>query len=235
MVDIISAFDISLVATLEMSKAEIMSTMTVKSAYEVFLRMNQSSMDRDLVSQINRKIGASLHKGPNQKTKADPTGYAAVDKARDMLNDMMDTAVMKRELEGVRCDEFENTQLKILRELEMDIAYVNSEASAAKSEVLRCQEIIQVVEEVKLPTNRQELSEHNERCRTDKAALEQQLAIVRADIEVMKRILSLVCAEDLRTPAPSNFLQIDTTSNDGSLVQCVSCTTGAQSVWLRNS
>merc|ERR1719210_2800541 len=121
MVDIISAFDISLVATLEMSKAEIMSTMTVKSAYEVFLRMNQSSMDRDLVSQINRKIGASLHKGPNQQTKSDPTGYAAVDKARDMLNDMMDTAIMKRELEGVRCSEFDNTQIKIMKEMEIDM------------------------------------------------------------------------------------------------------------------
>merc|ERR1719210_1426744 len=231
MVDIISAFDISLVATLEMSKAEIMSTMTVKSAYEVFLRMNQSSMDRDLVSQINRKIGASLHKGANQKTKSDPTGYAAVDKARDMLNDMMDTAIMKRELEGVRCSEFDNTQIKIMKELEMDIAYVNSEASAAKSECLRCQEIIQVVEEVKLPTNRLELSQHNERCRIDIAAIKQQLAVVLADIKVMRRILDMVCADDLRTV----LLQTDSFASEGTLVQCISCTTGAESVWLRHS
>merc|ERR1719210_1491497 len=231
MVDIISAFDISLVATLEMSKAEIMSTMTVKSAYEVFLRMNQSSMDRDLVSQINRKIGASLHKGANQQTKSDPTGYAAVDKARDMLNDMMDTAIMKRELEGVRCSEFDNTQIKIMKELEMDIAYVNSEASAAKSECLRCQEIIQVVEEVKLPTNRLELSQHNERCRIDIAAIKQQLAVVLADIKVMRRILDMVCADDLRTV----LLQTDSFASEGTLVQCISCTTGAESVWLRHS
>merc|ERR1719210_3191873 len=233
MVDIISAFDISLVATLEMSKAEIMSTMTVKSAYEVFLRMNQSSMDRDLVSQINRKIGASLHKGANQQTKSDPTGYAAVDKARDMLNDMMDTAIMKRELEGVRCSEFDNTQIKIMKELEMDIAYVNSEASAAKSECLRCQEIIQVVEEVKLPTNRLELSQHNERCRTDIAALKQQLAVVLADIKVMKQILDMVCADDVKTPV--TLLQTDSLASEGTLVQCISCTTGAQAVWLRHS
>merc|ERR1719210_1673320 len=233
MVDIISAFDISLVATLEMSKAEIMSTMTVKSAYEVFLRMNQSSMDRDLVSQINRKIGASLHKGANQQTKSDPTGYAAVDKARDMLNDMMDTAIMKRELEGVRCSEFDNTQIKIMKELEMDIAYVNSEASAAKSECLRCQEIIQVVEEVKLPTNRLELSQHNERCRTDIAALKQQIAVVLADIKVMKQILEMVCADDVRTAV--TLLQTDSLASEGTLVQCISCTTGAQAVWLRHS
>merc|ERR1719264_608005 len=104
-------------ATRVVSKAEVMSTMTVKSAYEVFLRMNQTHMDRDLVAQIKSEIGASLHKGemgsgrrrsPPVDSKSEPTGYAAVDKARDMLNDMMDTAVMKRELEGVRLNEFEN-------------------------------------------------------------------------------------------------------------------------------
>merc|ERR1719210_1097409 len=235
MVDIISAFDISLVATLEMSKAEIMSTMTVKSAYEVFLRMNQSSMDRDLIAQINSKIGASLHTDAHHQTKSQPTGYAAVDKARDMLNDMMDMAIMKRELESVRCGEFDNAQIKILKELEMDIAYVNSEASAAKSEVLRCQEIIQVVEEVKLPKTRLELSQHNERCRIDIAAIKQQIAVVLADIRIMKRILGMVCADDVRTATPVALLQTDSSTTEGTLVQCISCTTGAQSVWLRHS
>merc|ERR1719476_671543 len=178
--------------------------MTVEKAYDTFLRMNQSSMDHTLVSMVNTKIGNALVKDAKQQTKSEPMGYAAVDKARQMLNDMIDEAIMKKELEHVRCSEFETKQVKILKELEMDIAYVNSEASAAKSEVLRCQEVIMVVEEVKLPTNRDELSEHNERCRVDKPALEQQLAIVRADIEVMKKILGMVCADDLRTtPAPS--------------------------------
>merc|ERR1719422_1264564 len=208
----------------------------MEKAYKMFLRMNRSSMDRALVSMVNTKIGTALQQDP-AATASLPTGYAAVDKARDMLNNMIDEAIMKRELEGVRCNEFDTKQIKILKELEMDIAYVNSEASAAKSEVLRCQEIIQVVEEVKLPTNRQELEQHNERCRVDKAALQQQLAIVRADIQVMRNILGMVCAEDLRTAAPAaaSLLQSDESSSEGSLVQCTSCTTGAQAVWLRHS
>merc|ERR1719350_2502535 len=152
-----------------------------------------------------------------------------------MLNAMIDEAIMKKELEHVRCSEFETKQVKILKELEMDIAYVNSEASSAKSEVLRCQEIIMVVEEVKLPTNRMELGEHNERCRTDIAALNQQLAVVRADIKVMENILSMVCADYVAAPVAPNLIQTDMSSSEGSLVQCTSCTTGAQAVWLRHS
>merc|ERR1719414_810689 len=191
-------------------------------------------MNRDLVAQIKSEIGSSLHEGADQKAKSQPTGYAAVDKARDMLNDMMDTAIMKRELEAVRCDEFDSTQIKILKELEMDIAYVNSEASAAKSEVLRCQEIIQVVEEVKLPTNRLELEQHNEQCRINIEALKQQLLVVLADISVMKKILGMVCADDVRTAKPIAFF-LQTDMSEGALAQCISCTTGEQTVWLRHS
>jgi len=225
----------------EVSKSEVMSTMTMEKAYKMFLRMNRSSMDRALVSMVNTKIGTALQQDPaataSITTASQPTGYAAVDKARDMLNNMIDEAIMKKELEHIRCNEFDTKQIKILKELEMDIAYVNSEASSAKSEVLRCQEVIQVVEEVKLPTNRKELSEHNERCRTDIAALNQQLTVVRADIKVMNSILSMVCADYVAAPlaAQPNFLQTDMSSTEGSLIQCTTCASGAQSVWLRHS
>merc|ERR1719512_674034 len=140
-----------------------------------------------LDAMIHSKVGGALAGGVSHQ-KSEPTGYSAVDTARDMLNAMIDEATMKKELEEVRCMEFETKQVKILKELESDIAYVNSEASAAKSEVLRCDEIIQIVSEEKLPTNRLQLEQHNERCKVDTATLQQQLAIVRADMEVVKSI-----------------------------------------------
>jgi len=73
------------------------------------------------------------------------------------------------------------------------------------------------------------------RCRTDIAALNQQLVIVRADIKVMKSILSMICADYVATPDAPNLIQTDMSSSEGSLVQCTSCTTGAQAVWLRHS
>merc|ERR1719401_2192700 len=155
--------------------------------------MNHSSRDKKAVSLIQKTFsGLSDEQGP--------TGYAAVDPARNMLNQMTSEAVMKKELEGVRCSEFDIKQLKILRELEQDIAFVNSEASGARSEILRAQEVISVIEETKLPLTREALAQHNERCRIDLAMLRQQLAIVLADAEVMKSILGMVCAEDVSNP-----------------------------------
>jgi len=219
----------------EKSKAEIMADMSVTKAYGAFMSMNHSSADSKSVGFIQNTItgkDVSNDDAPN----ADLKGYAAVNKARDMLNSMMDEAVMKKELEGVRCSEFDIKQLKILRELEQDISFVNSEASGARSEVLRAQEVIQVVEETKLPLTRDALRQHNERCRIDLAMLRQQLAIVLSDIEVMKGILKMVCAEDVRT-VKTMFLQTNTSDmsmmEDGELVQCIAC--GRQAVWLKHN
>merc|ERR1719469_1589762 len=172
-----------------------MADMTVDNAYSAFVSMNHSSLKSKLVGFIQNTIQG--HGASNGE--AELSGYAAVNSARDMLNSMTDQAIMTKELEGVRCSEFDLKQLRILRELEQDISFVNSEASGARSEVLRAQEVIQVVEEIKLPLTRTALIQHNERCRIDLAMLRQQLAIVQSDIEVMKGILRMVCAEDVRT------------------------------------
>merc|ERR1719246_438395 len=157
--------------------------------------MNYSGADAKVLGFIQNTLAGRAVDDTDQA----PMGYAAVNKARDMLNAMMDEAVMKKELEGVRCSEFDIKQLRILRELEQDIAFVNSEASGARSEVPRAQEVISVIEETKLPLTRLALRQHNQRCRIDLAMLRQQLAIVLADAEVMKGILRMVCAEDVRT------------------------------------
>jgi len=214
----------------EKSQAEVMADMTVDKAYSAFMSMNAS--DSKLVGFIQGTL-----KGRDVTVEdQDPKGYAAVNKARDMLNAMMDEAVMKKELEGVRCSEFDLKQLKILRELEQDISFVNSEASGARSEVLRAQEVIQVVEEVKLPLTRTALKQHNERCRIDLAMLRQQLAIVLSDIEVMKGILKMVCAEDVRK-VETMLVQANSSDmvmmEDGELVKCVAC--GQQTVWLKHN
>jgi len=216
----------------EASKAEIMSTMTVDRAYKAFMAMKHSKLDARAVTMIQKKFGDS-----DEQDKSEPTGYAAVDTARDMLNEMMDEAVMNKELEGIRCSEYETKQTKMIGSLEHDIVYANSEASAAKSEVLRTTEVIQVIEEVQLPKYREELREHKERCKVDIAALQAQLRIVMADEAVMKRILDMVCADDVRTTVPpgGSFLQLGASSQEGSIVKCISCMSGQQMAWFKHN
>jgi len=218
------------VAAREVSKAEAMAAMTVDRAYNAFMAMNHSKLDNRVVALIQKKLG-----GLEEQDKAEPTGYAAVDTARDMLNEMMDEAQMNKELEGIRCSEYETKQVKMIGSLENDITYANAEASAAKSEVLRATEVIQVLEEVQLPKYRENLRQHNERCKVDIAALQAQLRIVMADEAIMKKILDMVCADDVRTTVPPFFLQTGDSSQDGSIVKCISCMSGQQMAWFKHN
>ena len=61
----------------------------------------------------------------------------------------------------IKCMEYETKQLRMIKSIENEITYANAEASAAKFEVLRASEVIQILEEVQLPEDGQELAAHN--------------------------------------------------------------------------
>ena len=157
---------ISVVAAQEVSKADIMATMTVEKAYRTFLNMNHSKLDESVVSMIKQKLGGSgkQHSEPGLAAAYSPVDTADViepneadeiiddflnaielNTARDMLNSMMFEATMNKELEAVRCYENEVKQLKMISPIERDITYANAEAAAAKSETLRASEMIQKI------------------------------------------------------------------------------------------
>lgn len=207
-----------------MSRAETMSTMTLEKATSLFMSMSHEQVNSSLLKMVKLRLSG-------QASGGGPTGYAAVDTARDMLNQMMDEAMLKKELEIIRCTDFETSTFASLQSLEQDISYVNSEASAARSEVLRAQGVIQILEEVKLPRNREELIEHNRICKADIASLEQQLYIVRSDIRVMVSILEMVCKDQ---NVGSSLLQLSSELEQGSMERCMSCLASQHMVLLQH-
>ena len=64
--------------------------------------------------------------------------------------------------------------------------------------------------------------------------MKQQLSIAMSDIAVVKRILSLVCTDDVRTVAPA-FLDNDESSHQSSIGMCVSCLSGQQMAWFKHN
>ena len=84
---------------------------------------------------------------------------------------------------------------------------------------------------------------HIDRCKIDIAAVKAQLSIVMADKAVMKRILDMVCADDVRTTQAPIFLAegvqeteaLDERLQQGQIVQCTSCVTGQKMAWFKHN
>merc|ERR1719350_261551 len=209
-----------------------MSTMTMDKAYNILMNVshNRSHADAGVLAFIQGKL----------RNRAEPSGYAATDKARDLLNEMMNDAQKNREEESITCSAYHATTTVRLTSISQDITYVNSEASAAEAEKSRCEEIIMIVK-IKIETAYRELAEHNQVCNTTITTLMHQIKIVRADIVVVERIVHMVCqdthsfASNLQFAEGSLKLAAGTTlAEDGAIVKCNTCRVGAEhSAWIQ--
>lgn len=211
-----------------LSKEQVMATMTVEKAYRTFQRMNHSRFGEPVVSLIEQKF---KHTSTGELVS---TGQA-LDKTRDLLNEVMYESTMKKELEEIRCTEFENRQFALLKQTENDIAVFNSQAAAAREKVMHARGEVHNLELIKVPTNRKELTDLQQSCKLQEVALKSQLRVVTQDIEVMKGVLKMVCADDASKPFAS-AVQLGAAGAGGgaAIVRCTSCQTGQPAALLRH-
>jgi len=158
------------------------------------LEMMPSAED-DLVTFVK----ANLQAGPpgtgfvqtnKQGLRANPTGYGGLASARNKLNEMIHETSVKLDLELIRCSTYERSQLAYIEKLKQDISTFNAAASAAASEMLRAQAEISIYQE-KLPQAKYDLLKLLKDCAIAKLDLERQLRIVKADIQVMERVMAM--------------------------------------------
>jgi len=180
------------------SLARITETMTVTSALQVLQKKSWAAPE--LVTLVQE----ALRQGHKAKTQADgmsanlragggstpATGYSGVDKAKKMLNEMIEEVQSKYDLELQTCCNYDESQSAIIEETRQDISMYNAIAAEARGEVLEASDQIHICE-TKLPELSDALSSHNKECKEEIAALEAQLAIVMADISVMDTILGM--------------------------------------------
>lgn len=188
----------------EKSVAALEQNMTMRSAF-AHLQKNPKATPEllQLVQEINPAVRGSSQKqtflGFAQKT--DPTGYGGLDKARNLLNEMLNEVNAKHDEETQRCKSFFSTQCALMETVRQDIAAANAAASDARSRILASQTQINYCE-VQLPRLRHELWESERVCSARIADLEASLKIVLADIEVMVSVLKMTDCD----AAPSTSL-----------------------------
>jgi len=184
------------------SLARIAEKMTLSSAMQVL--QEKSSAAPELLTLVQE----AFRQGHNTKTRADglsshlragggsnpATGYSGVDKAKNMLNEMIEEVQSKYDLELQTCCNYDESQSMIIEEARQDISMFNAISAEARGEVLEASSQINICE-TKLPELGDALTEHNKECKEEIAALEAQLAIVMADISVMDLILGMTSCD----------------------------------------
>lgn len=179
------------------SLAAIMNNMTLTSALQVLHHGSAKPQLMELVQgalQKNQgKSSSHLRAGAAQL----PSGYSGVDKAKDMLNEMLLEVQTKYDIELQKCCSYDEEQSVLIEESRQDISMFNAEAAEARKECLEADSIMQMCD-IKLPELTDALQTHNRECQEEISALRAQLKIVMGDVAVMDTILGMTdCAKSL--------------------------------------
>jgi hypothetical protein len=207
------------------SQKEILASMSVEEAYAVFMRMNHSRSNPELVAFVQQKLGHSKKVDPTRQHILD-----GVDRARELLNAMVEEAMKLKDDKDQECRSHEITTMATITSVAKEIKYHNKEAAKSRQHVLLSQEKIETAETEKKGVEEQKTN-HQTLCKNALNILREQLRVEKADVHVMTRVADTVCAEqvdwtDSKTLVSPAFVQ--------SIVQCDSCK-GRKMAWLRNS
>merc|ERR1719284_1227317 len=152
----------------------MMSGMSSTKAWEILEKNN-------LTTPALLQVTGLLQGKQSNLRKAAPTGYAAVDGARKLLNDMIYEAKMKYDTEQSKCIDYYSSQCAAMEECRGKIAASNYEAAESRSFILDAQKTINKAQ-VDIPTQKLELKTHQAKCKTQLERMRDRLKIVEGDI-----------------------------------------------------
>jgi len=166
------------------SMAAIMKSMSAEGAWTVVEKHNLSNPALVEVSNLVHGKQSSLRK------HGQPKGYAGLDGARKLLNDMIYESMSKYDAEIAKCTEYYAEQCAAMETCRGKIAAANFIAANSRTLILDAQARINRCE-VSIPTMKLELKLHNEKCARELHKMKSRLAVILADIEVMTIILKM--------------------------------------------
>merc|ERR1719502_2638554 len=163
--------------------AAISKGMTSEGAWQVLEKSNLTSPALLEAKSLLQGKQTSLRKAP-------PKGYAGLDGARKLLNDMIYESMFKYDAEIAKCTEYYSQQCAAMEACRGQIAAANFIAANSRTLILDAQARINRCE-VDIPTRKLELKLHNEKCKSELHKMNSRLAIILGDIEVMTMILKM--------------------------------------------
>jgi len=165
------------------SMASIMSNMSPQKAWQVLEKSN-------LTSPALIEMTSHLHSEKSNLRKAAPTGYAAVEGARKLLNDMIYESMAKYDAQIAECTGYYAQQCAAMEQCRGQISASNFLAAHSRSLILGAQGTINQCE-TDIPAMKQELKEHNGKCDDELKGARTRQQILAGDIQVMTDILKM--------------------------------------------
>merc|ERR1719343_1161124 len=109
---------------------------------------------------------ANLALGKQTSLRKQPKGYAGIDGARKLLNDMIYESMSKYDAEIAKCTEYYSKQCAAMESCRGQIAASNYIAANSRSLILDSQARINRCE-IDIPTRKLELKLHKEKCKNE--------------------------------------------------------------------
>merc|ERR1719456_984082 len=162
--------------------ATIMKTMSLEKAWNVLEKDKLTTPA--LIEATSGLIGKQVH------LRKQPKGYAGLEGARKLLNDMIFESMSKYDAEIAKCTEYYAVQCAGMEMCRGQIAASNFIAANSRTLILDAQSRLNRCE-VDIPTRKLELKLHNEKCARELHKMKSRLAIILGDIEVMVIILKM--------------------------------------------
>jgi len=164
------------------SMASIMDGMSPSAAVQV---IGKSSLATPELMQV-----ANIALGKQSSLRKQPKGYAGLDGARKLLNDMIFESMTKYDAEIAKCTEYYSKQCAAMEVCRGSIAAANYVAANSRALILDSQATINKCE-VDIPTRKLELKQHLLKCKQQIQKMQERLKIVMGDIAVMTMILEM--------------------------------------------
>jgi len=168
-----------------MSMESIMSSMSSEKAWHLLEKNNLTTPA--LIELSSQSHGKQSHL---RKAVAAPTGYAAVEGARKMLNEMIWVSMNKYDAEIAKCTAYYADQCSAMQGCRGQIAASNYIAANSRSKILGAQSTINQMQG-DIPAKKQELASNKIKCADEKKNARARLAIVQGDIAVLTEILKM--------------------------------------------
>jgi len=165
------------------SMESILSSMSLAQAVQNLEKSNVSTPE--LMQVANLAMGKA-----NTNLRKQPKGYAGLDGARKLLNDMIYESMSKYDAEVAKCTDYYSRQCAAMEACRGQIAASNYIAANSRALILDNQATINKCE-VDIPTKKLQLSQHLLMCKHELGKLNTRLKIVMGDIAVMTMILKM--------------------------------------------